>query len=227
MNKQENIQKAQDALRMIESGENPLDNYETVKMAILESQDAIEVLWSMLSPKMIENLKKNKECNKIIKEYKKSLKEQLNEVSKEFITFKYRTSEEYEKWADNAKDTPLTRRTKFIYEVVWPIMADLFDKLFFEIEEMGEHGKLSRTTAPCPECNNVMTYRKLKDKMVCEGCGLNEELSKISGKKTEPIDAVVYDMMNLPNKEAIARQMAGILDPAINDYLKQELKKKK
>ena len=221
-----NIEKAKDALKLIEEGENPLDNYETVKGALKESEAAIGILWEGLSPKMIDSLKKDKEIAPIIKAYKKELEAKIKEVGKKMITFKYANAEEYDKWADKAKDTPLTRRTKFVHEVVWPIMNDLFDKFFFEMSEMAQSGKISNLTVACPECNNTMTYRKNKDKMVCGGCGKNEDPKNIGGKKEEPYDAVVYDMMDLPNANSIARQMSGILDQPIDDYLKAELKKK-
>ena len=220
----DNIEKAKDALKLIKDGENPLDNYEMVKGALKESEEAIGLLWEGLSPQMIKQLKKDKECNLIIKAYKKELDKQIKEVAKELITFKYKSTEEYEKWLEKAKDTELTRRTRFIYEVIWPILGDLFDKFFFEMNELGEAAKITRVTKVCLKCNNITVYRKVKDKMVCTGCGDNLSPNDVEGKQTSLVDAVVYDMMELPDPNSIARQMAGILDKAINDYVKEDRK---
>jgi TATA-box binding protein (TBP) (component of TFIID and TFIIIB) len=227
MSIQDNIKKAKEALSLIDKGENPLDNYEMVKAALKESDEAIDILWEGLSFNMIEELKKDKECNNIIKAYKKEIELQIKEVAKDLITYKYKNTEEYEKFADNAKDTPLTRRTKFIYEVVWPILSDLFDKVFFEMNELAEAAKISRLTATCPECNNITVYRKIKGKMVCTGCGVNADPKDVQKKTTNIVEAVVYDMAELPNSDAIARQMAGVLDRAIEDYMKEDRKRNK
>ena len=74
-----NIEKAKDSLNLIERGENPLDNYELVKAALKESSEAISIMWDQLSPKMMESLNKDKECKKIIKEFKDGLEKEMKE----------------------------------------------------------------------------------------------------------------------------------------------------
>lgn len=221
-----NIEKAKDALKLIEKGENPLDNYELVKLAILESEDAVELLWSQLEPKIIDELKKDKDCKPIIKAYVKKLEDEIKQLGKESITYKFKNDEEYGKWKEKAKDTILTRRTIFDIEYVWPVMADMLDKLFFEFSEKAEICNVSRVTAPCPECNNQMVYRAKSDKMVCTGCGISKDKKEVENKTTESIKTRAYDMFELPSSDSIARQIVGNLSNMIEFHVKNETKKR-
>lgn len=238
----EKMNEAQLALKMIEEGKNPIDNYDIVKAAIIEgSEEDIMAFHYMIGKDLLKELEKDKDIKKKLKDFTKYMDEKIG-VVKDDPVFMFNSVAAYEEWKEKklkkykGKVMPAKyRHIIFVREVLLPVLSDGFDSQFEYFNTKGENLLVARVTTPCNKCEGNLVYSKRKDKFFCTQCA--NALTKKQLKtptNTETVESVGIDFTQLPESDLYTVSFAKTLSLMIEAHVKiekaqwkKELKQKK
>ena len=221
---------AEMAIAAMERGENPLDNYEIIKAALLEDKDNIHFLYELLPKGTLDSLKESKECKKIITDYEKELEAGVKELEKESNWYKFQTYHQYEAWKAKQKK-PYSRKARHIiciFEVLFPFLKDAADKIQDDIiTKASSSYNVAFVTTDCiaDGCPGKASYHNKKFR--CDLCGHTFDEKQAGPRNTEMREVVLTDPNLIPNSDVYADAIGKVLEIIVEEHVKKELKAQK